>query len=234
MSRRIAQPADDSRSKEATYFDESMAYERGLDRDLRWAMGEGDRYFNEKSLVWDTLRRIVTRLKELRIPFAVYGDLAMFKHGYRQFTEIVELLTTQAGLRDIHSKLVGNGYCFNRPHSKHLRDAETGVKIELRITGEHPGDGRAKPVAFPDPSVVAVDIGGIPYVSLSALIELKLVASFPEYEISQGLCDVHAMIRVLKLPASLCENLHPCVQGKYMELWDRLQGYVDPHEQGYR
>src|SRR5258708_6690417 len=99
-------------------------YEQRLDQNLTWALNEGSRHFDEDNLVFDTLRRITHRLGELEIPYAVMGDLAMFKHGYRRYTEYVELLTTLSGHYEIHEKLEGNGYYRTHPHSKHLRDAE--------------------------------------------------------------------------------------------------------------
>jgi hypothetical protein len=46
------------------------------------------------------------------------------------------------------------------PGSKGMRDAEHDVKIDILLTGDYPGNGNPKPVRFPDPAAVAVDIGG--------------------------------------------------------------------------
>ena len=43
-------------------------------------------------------------------------------------------------------------------------------------SGGFPGDGKPKPVAFPDPAGASVDIGGIRYLSLEKLVELKLAS----------------------------------------------------------
>ena len=75
----------------------------------------------------------------------------MFQHGYRRFTEDVDLLVTREGLKEIHRKLEGLGYLPPFQGSKNLRDTEHGVKIEFLVTGEFPGDGKPKPVAFPAP-----------------------------------------------------------------------------------
>src|SRR6185295_18167394 len=105
-----------------------------------------------------TLYKITQRLAELRIPYAVVGGMAMFYHGYRRFTEDVDILVTPEGLKEIHAKLEGLGYLPPFAGSKQLRDTESGVRIEFLITGEYPGDGKPKAIDFPDPSEVSVDM----------------------------------------------------------------------------
>jgi hypothetical protein len=34
-------------------------------------------------------------------------------------------------------------------------------RVEILITGEYPGDGKPKPVQFPDPAIAAIDRDGI-------------------------------------------------------------------------
>ena len=48
------------------------------------------------------------------------------------------ILVTRAALKQIHEALEGLGYVPPFTGSKHLRDAETGVKIEFLITGDYP------------------------------------------------------------------------------------------------
>src|SRR5262245_27428110 len=87
-----------------------LTYEERLDADLRWALDEGDRYFQKTSLPQQALRRIAQRLDELGIPYALVGAMAMFHHGYRRFTEDVDIIVTQQSLQRIHEKLEGLGY----------------------------------------------------------------------------------------------------------------------------
>src|SRR3954453_13144811 len=76
-------------------------YERQLDHDPRWALSEGSRHFEEKSAVFDALRKITGRLKDLGIPYAVVDGMALFKHGLRGFTEDVDILVTKEDLKKI-------------------------------------------------------------------------------------------------------------------------------------
>jgi len=73
-------------------------YEERLNRDLNWALDEGSMHFDENNAVHHALRRITARLRELGIPHAVVGGMAMFFHGYRRFTEDVDILVTSESL----------------------------------------------------------------------------------------------------------------------------------------
>lgn len=194
-------------------------YEKRLGSDTRWAMVEGSQFFEKKSAVHQTLVRIVRRLNELGIPYAVVGGLSLFAHGFRRFTEDVDLLVTPEGLKRIHKELEGLGYNTPFARSKNLRDTESGVRIEFLVTGQFPGDGKPKPVAFPDPEAVAVEKEGIRYLSLPSLVELKLASGMTSPERLKDLSDVMELIKLLDLPKDFCQQLSPFVHEKYVELW---------------
>ena len=82
------------------------AYEQRLLDDFRWALSEGSRHFDEKSAVSDALRKIARRLDELQVPYAIVGGMALFKHGFRRFTDGVDVLVRKADLKLIHDKLL--------------------------------------------------------------------------------------------------------------------------------
>ncbi len=205
-----------------------VKYEQLLDRDLEWALREGSMHFEEKSAVHNALRKITRRLKELGIPYAVAGAMAMFLHGYRRFTEDVDLLVTPEGLQVIHQKLEGLGYLPPFGGSKQLRDAESGVRIEFLVTGGFPGDGKPKPVSFPEPGESAVEIQGVSCLKLPKLIELKLASGMTNPARLKDLADVQELIHALALPADLANQLDPFVRDKYRELWAAVRD--NPHE----
>ena len=105
--------------------------------------------------VHQALHRISSRLDELGIPYAVAGGMALNAHGFRRATVDVDVLVTSEGLQRVHEALEGLGYVPPFTGSKNLRDAESSVRIEFLVTGQFPGDGKPKPVAFPDPAAVA-------------------------------------------------------------------------------
>jgi hypothetical protein len=194
-------------------------YEELLNRDPRWALSEGSRHFEEDSAVFKALRNITSRLKMLGIPYAVVGGMALFRHGLRRFTEDVDLLVTKHNLKVIHEKLEGLGYLPPFTNSKHLRDTQLGVKIEFLTTGDYPGDGKPKPVSFPDPQQVSFEAEGINYINLPKLVELKLASGMTNSGRLKDLSDVLELIKILGLPIDFANQLDPFVQDKFRELW---------------
>jgi len=198
----------------------------------RAALQRGSDFFMKKDDVHATLRRVTQRLADERIPYAVIGGMALPAHGFSRFTEDVDILTTREGLETIHQRLVGRGYvpAFQAAR-KALRDTTTGVKVEFITTGEYPGDGKPKPVSFPDPRDASVEIEGYNVIALPALIELKLASGLTAAHRLRDLADVQDLIRVLKLPRELGSQLDASVRDEYLRLWDVAQT-PDPHEQG--
>ena len=198
-------------------------YEQLLDRDFEWALREGSMHFEEKNAVHNALRKVTRRLDELGIPYAVAGAMALFFHGVRRFTDDVDILVSPEGLKELHRHLEGLGYVSPFTGSKNLRDAEYGVKIEFLVQGDYPGDGKPKPVAFPDPAEAGVVINGIRFLQLAKLIELKLASGMTNPGRLKDLGDVQEMIRILELPEEFAEQLNPFVQAKYRELWTAVR-----------
>src|SRR5262245_36460839 len=154
-----------------------ITYEQQLNRDRWWALQEGSMHFEKESAVHKALIKITRRLEQLGIPYAAVGGMALFFHGFRRFTEDVHILVTREGLQEIHRRLEGLGWVPPFEGSKHLRDAENGVKVEFLVAGDYPGDGKPKPIAFPDPADASTLIGGVRFLQLPRLIELKLARS---------------------------------------------------------
>ena len=199
-----------------------VAYEQQLDRDFEWALREGSMHFEEKSAVHQALRKIARRLDELGIPYAIAGGMALFFHGFRRFTEDVDVLVTPQGLADIHHRLEGLGYVPPFSGSKQLRDADLGVRIEFLVSGQFPGDGKRKPVAFPDPADAAVEMAGMRFLQLPRLIELKLASGTAPGRL-RDLADVQELIRIRNLPEDFADQINPFVRDKYKALWAEVQ-----------
>ena len=198
-------------------------YEQHLNSDLQWALQEGSMHFEGKSAVNLTLEKITRRLAELKIPYAVAGGMALFFHGVRRFTEDVDILVRREDLPEIHRCLEGLGYIPLFSGSKNLRDTESGVRIEFLAAGDYPGDGKPKPVAFPEPQSSYVEKDGIRWMILPALIELKLASGMTNPARLKDLADVQELIRILNLPLEFREQLNPFVCDKFSELWRSTQ-----------
>jgi len=188
------------------------------------AIREAARFLMGNDPVHQTLREIGRRLDDLRIPYAIVGGMALVAHGYTRTTVDVDILVTRAGLDAAHKALDGLGYVPPFAGSKNLRDTQTGGCIEFLVSGDYPGDGKPKPVAFPDPASAAVEIDGLRFVPLPTLIELKLASGMTNPGRLRDLADVQELIRVLKLPADFDQRLEPYVRAKYGELWNAVSG----------
>ncbi len=196
-----------------------IVYENMLAQDLQWALREGSMHFEEHSAVHTTLKRIARKLDELGVPYAIAGGMALFAHGYRRFTEDVDILVTREGSKKIHDALEGLGYVPQFAGSKNLRDADSGVRLEFLIAGDYPGDGKPKPVRFPDPADVAVTIGEMKFLGLPTLIDLKLASGLSNPRRAKDIVDVQQLIEALDLPEDFASKLNESVRSKYRELW---------------
>jgi hypothetical protein len=194
-------------------------YEERLNRDGGYALAEGSRYFEGGGAVQESPRKITRTLNELDVEYAVAGGMALFLHGFRRFTEDVDILVTADGLATLHAALEDRGYRPPFAGSKNPRDTETGVRVEFLVAGQFPGDGRPKPVSFPDPSAVAIEREGVRLLNLPTLIELKLASGISSAARLKDLADVQELIKILGLPADLADALNPYVRDAYRDLW---------------
>lgn len=201
--------------------------ERRLARDSEdrfWSgVAYAGKFFMGDADVQHALLKLARLLDEARIPYAVLGAMALNEYGYQRVTVDVDVLLTAEGLEAFKALALGRGYVEKFPGSRGMRDTEHGVPIDIVVSGEYPGDGRPKPVRFPDPEAVGVRGARVTLVPLSVLIELKLASGMSAPHRLRDLADVLELIRASHLPATLAEQLDPSVREKYRELWDAAQ-----------
>ncbi len=87
-----------------------QTYEQQLDANWQLALREGSMYFEGDNAVHKTLHRIAQRLDELGIDYAIADGMCLFRHGFRRFTQDVDVLVTRESLARIHEELEGRGY----------------------------------------------------------------------------------------------------------------------------
>ena len=183
------------------------------------AYAEGLKFFHGEGMINDALKRLAADLDRNNIEYVVIDAVALNQHGYRRFTEDIDLLLTKQGLEDFRAKLVGLGY---RPAfegaKKKFRTTGENIPVEIITSGEFPGDGLPKPVQFPDPAEVAVVIDGVKTVSLEKLIELKLTSGMTAGDRLKDLADVQELIKLKGLDSEFAERLNEFVRDKYIEL----------------
>lgn len=183
------------------------------------AYDEGLRFFMGQGTLNETLRRIAKDLDRHKINYSLIDAVALNSHGYRRFTEDIDLLLTREGLEKFRKELVGLGY---RPAfegaTKKFRTTEENVTVEIITTGEFPGDGKPKPVKFPNPSENQIEIDGIKTLTLEKLVELKLASGMTAPHRLKDLADVQELIKIKNLAADFSEKLNPFVREKFLEL----------------
>jgi hypothetical protein len=174
--------------------------------------------------IYETLGRLAARLQQESLDYALIGGMALVAHGYGRFTEDVDILMTPQTLEVFRERLVGLGYWPAFPGAvKTFRDAETGVKIEVVMSGDFSGDGKPKPVAFPDPRDARFEQDGLWLITLEKLVELKLASGLSAPHRLKDLADVQDVIVLLKLPLAFAERLDPSVRSEYERLWRTAQ-----------
>jgi len=205
--------------KRDSYHQDSVhTYENELRDSFHFVLGEAGQLYQGEGRLKETYERLARRLDALGISYGLVGGYALIVYGVRRFTEDIDLLISGEGLAKLHEELIGRGYVRVAQGSRNIRDAETGVQVEFVVTGEFPGDGKPKPVVFPDPDTVTHNHEGIKVLSLAVLIELKLASGMTSKGRLQDLADVQRLIGEHGLTADFAKQINPYVREKYLEL----------------
>jgi hypothetical protein len=180
-------------------------------------------FFMGQSPVHRAAEEIARRLEEAGIDYAIAGALSLGFHGYERLTEDVDVIVTAAGLEKFKAAWLGRGYVNVRAGGKAVRDTVNNVRIDFLLTGEFPGDGRAKPVAIPVPADAAEAGARYRVLTLPRLIELKLASGMSAPHRGKDLVDVQELIHRSHVPRELAEKVDPYVRAKFLEVWEIAQ-----------
>ena len=173
-----------------------------------------ERFFMGEAEVQKALDKLVEILDKDRIPYAIIGAMALNEFGYRRVTVDVDVLLTPEGLAAFKQRHLGRGYVEKFPGSRGVRDAEHGVDIDIVLAGSYPGDGKPKPVVFPDPAEAGERGARVVLLPLHTLLELKLASGMTAPDRLKDLADVQEVIRIKQLPRALAEQLSPFVRDR--------------------
>jgi len=194
---------------------------------LSRVLDDADEYFMQRSRLHEAARELARLFDAKGIPYAIGGALALGVHGRRRLTEDVDILVRREDLAVFKQTWLGRGYVEITPGLKAIRDTQRNVKIDFLLAGDYPGDGKPKPVVFPDPSIQYVETDGLRVLSLETLVELKLASGMTAAHRGQDLVDVMELIRVRGLPPEFAERLNEFVRAKYAEMWVLAQARDD-------
>ena len=173
-----------------------------VDRRMDALLAEADEYFMGEGGVHHAAAEIARRLSEAGIDYAIAGAIALAEHGLKRLTVDVDILITREGLTRFKDQWLGRGYVD-----------------DFLIAGDFPGDGKPKPVAFPDPRAAAVQGETYRVVSLPRLVEMKLASGMTAPHRLHDLADVLRLIRAARIPRDFGDQLDPYVREKFLELW---------------
>jgi len=187
-----------------------------------------ERFFMGQAEAQKALFKLTAILESEGIPYAVIGALALNAYGHRRATVDVDVILRESDLLSFKARHLGRGYRERVPGTGKLLDTEYDVNVDVLSTGRFPGDGKPKPIAFPDPATTAVRGSGFALLPLPRFLELKLASGMTAPHRLHDLADVLDLIRAIGLPLGLADDLHPWVRDKFKELWNAAQG-GDPY-----
>jgi hypothetical protein len=198
-------------SQPQCYFIRAMASKTANPGFIR-RLKEIDMFFQRRSPVHQTMRRLAQRLEKAGITYAVVGGMAVNAHGAERTTKDVDVLLTTESFGRFREAFVGDLYEPVPKRSRRFKEKKSGVTVDFLLTGKYPGNGQPGPITFPDPEQVAQKIEKIAVVSLPQLIQLKLAAR-RYYDFG----DVVFLMRVHNLDESFAEKLHASIRQEYVE-----------------
>lgn len=173
---------------------------------------EIDMFFQGTDCVHQTMQRVVEKLNEAKIPYAIVGGMAVNAHRHERTTKDVDFLLTAKGFDTFTHRFLHGEFDAVPGRPRRFIDRSNGVMFDVLITGLFPGTGQPGPIAYPDPDDVSEVIDNRRVVNLPTLIQLKLAAR--RY---QDFADVVNLIRVHNLDEAFLPRIHPSVHKDYIE-----------------
>ena len=175
-------------------------------------------FFDGTGRVHQTMRRIADEFEKAGIRYAIMGGMAVNAHRHERTTKDVDFLLSADGFLAFQRLLDVIDVERVPGHPRRFIDRTTAVRFDVLITGLFPGSGAPGPIAFPEPQQSSIIIENLHFVDLKNLIELKLAARR-----HQDFADVVNLIRANQLDPSFAANLHPSVQGDYIECLEEMR-----------
>lgn len=175
-----------------------------------------------EAAVQKALRKLVSILEAENLPYAVIGALALNEYGHKRVTVDVDLVMREESLSAFKRAWLGRGYAERVVGTGKLIDTEFDVHIDVLSTGRFPGDDKPKPIAFPDPSTIAIRGAPFALLPIERWIELKLASGMVAAHRLKDLADVQELIRSANLPSAMADSLDPWVREKFVELWNAV------------
>src|SRR5262249_49517632 len=130
-------------------------------------------FFDKRDAVHESLRRLVRRLRNAKISYALMGGMAVNAHKYQRTTADVDVLLTPEAFQAFKRLHVPKNYEPLPGRSRRFVDKKNKVQLDFLLTGLFPGSGKPGPIAFPDPEDVSETIEKMQVIDLPTLVQLK-------------------------------------------------------------
>lgn len=196
---------------------------KALDAAVEEVLRAADAYTAGEASVQRAAEQIARYLSDLGIDYAIVGALALGVHGVVRLTVDVDILIRREDLARFKAAWLGRGYVDVFPGSKAVRDTEHNVRIDFLLTGEYAGDGKPKPVSFPDPKGAHLAGERFNAITLPMLVQMKIASGMTAPHRGQDLVDVQRLVRARRLPRDFATQVDPYVRAKFDELWQLAQ-----------
>jgi hypothetical protein len=144
--------------------------------------------------------------------------------GQPPHTADIDNLISRENLHWFKEVHLGRGWVDKFEGSKVLADSEKGVELRCLLAGESVGnDADSMNRYFAPHSSHSVRMGGVPYVTLITLLELKIASGMICKHRLLDRSDAIRLISFNNLPADFANELNPYVAEKYRKLWKLAQ-----------
>jgi hypothetical protein len=157
----------------------------------------------------------------------VGGGWAVWRHGYvGRVTQDVDIVLPADRIDDFKRTAAVSGFdVLPEPAGRwpKLRHRETGIEVDVLPEGGRPGTAaKPAPTTIAHPSQLGAKTGALTYISLPALVELKLAAGRLRDE-----ADVLELLRENRGQLAAIRNHLTAVHWQYVERFDQLVAQLD-------
>ncbi|HEX5103654.1 MAG TPA: hypothetical protein VFV87_07590 [Pirellulaceae bacterium] len=162
--------------------------------------------------MWAAFRSVARWLEERQFSYAEIDHLAMFHHGFREYSEQVVLLVERPALEALraefgHSSVAESPWTFIEP--------ETGVPV---IVHSEIALSNAEPIRLVDLATGLEAEDGLRFIGLADLVSLKLAARRVDGAVNRGVAEVQQLILALCLTQEFGSTLHAAARESYRKI----------------
>jgi hypothetical protein len=166
-------------------------------------------------------------LAACRCEAVVGGGWAVWRHGYvGRITQDIDIVLPTDRIQEFQQTAAVSGFDVIEPPAGRwpkLLHRETAIQVDILPEGGRPGTAsRPAPTTIPHPAKMGAERGALCYVSLAALVELKLAAGRLRDE-----ADVVELIRANPAEVESVRRHLAAVHAQYASRFDELSEQAD-------